>query len=105
MPQDWYTTDESQDGPKQRYNSSSSSNVRKRIRKQSKAWPIGLACKLVLVVEMYEQLWNSSHINYKKASRQVWEEIAVKMDRTTEDCINKWGSLRSNFKVCVVYCK
>lgn len=76
-------------------------SLKKRSRKQEIPWSKELSSKLVLSVEPEQQLWNSFHRQYKnfKESRLIWNSVAEKIGRSVVDCINKWASLRSNFKV------
>lgn len=90
---------DSQDSPD--FSEASEHGSQKRDRRQTVAWDKAAASKLVMEVEKREQLWNHLHSNYRnfKASRLIWNEIALVIGRSSEDCTNKWASLRSNYRV------
>lgn len=75
--------------------------TKKRSRKLEIPWSRKLFSELVVCVETEEQLWNFFHEEYKnfKGSRLIWNTVAENIGRSADDCINKWASLRFNFKV------
>lgn len=77
---------------------------RKRVRLTG-TWSKNEAIKLIRTIERHEGLWNPECVEYRNNYRRnsTWHNVAETMGRCDDACSAKWNSLRSNYRVCLVF--